>query len=169
MKQVFQYALDRELRVLVIQPGTTRTSRRRSRCCSSRSQRRRRISSRDRGICGGGGFGNMPRYRVFGTRVLHPLVFSLAARKRVTESTNGFRAFRTALLRDPRIDWRQPWLDRYELEPYLLLKAIRLGYRHVRSAGDQDLSAARNTATRRCGRSSTGGAFCARSSIWAWD
>lgn len=79
----------------------------------------------------GGGFGNMPRYRVIGTRVIHPLIFSMAARKRVTESTNGFRAFRTALLRDPRIDWRQAWLDRYELEPYLLLKAIRLGYRHV--------------------------------------
>jgi len=42
----------------------------------------------------------------------------------------GFRAFRTALLRDPRIDWRQAWLDRYELEPYLLVKAIVLGYRH---------------------------------------
>ena len=48
----------------------------------------------------------------------------------MTESTNGFRAFRTALLRDPRINWRQQWLDRYELEPYLLLKAITLGYRH---------------------------------------
>jgi dolichol-phosphate mannosyltransferase len=79
----------------------------------------------------GSGFGNMPSYRVFGTRVIHPLIFSIAARKRVTESTNGFRAFRTALLRDPRIDWRQSWLDRYELEPYLLLKAIRLGYRHL--------------------------------------
>ena len=79
----------------------------------------------------GGGFGNMPLYRVFGTRVIHPLIFSVAARKRVTESTNGFRAFRTALLRDPRIDWRQKWLDHYELEPYLLLKAIRLGYRHL--------------------------------------
>jgi len=80
---------------------------------------------------GGGGFGNMPRYRVIGTRLIHPLIFSIAARKRVTESTNGFRAFRTTILRDPRIDWRQAWLDRYELEPYLLLKAIRLGYRHV--------------------------------------
>jgi dolichol-phosphate mannosyltransferase len=78
----------------------------------------------------GGGFANMPRYRVLGTRVIHPLVFSLAARKRVTESTNGFRAFRSALLRDARINWRQDWLDRYELEPYLLLKAITLGYRH---------------------------------------
>ena len=72
----------------------------------------------------------MPAYRLVGTRVIHPLVFSIAARRRVTESTNGFRAFRTSLLRDPRIDWRQPWLDRYELEPYLLFKAITLGYRH---------------------------------------
>jgi len=73
----------------------------------------------------------MPEYRVFGTRVVHPLIVSMTAGKRVTESTNGFRAFRTELLRDPRIDWRQAWLDRYELEPYLLLKTIRLGYRHV--------------------------------------
>ncbi len=62
---------------------------------------------------GGGRFANMPRYRVFGTRVVHPLVFSLVAGKRVTESTNGFRAFHTALLRDERVNWRQPWLDRY--------------------------------------------------------
>jgi dolichol-phosphate mannosyltransferase len=67
---------------------------------------------------------------VLGTRTIHPWVFSIAAGKRVTESTNGFRAFRTTLLRDPRINWRQEWLDRYELEPYLLLKAIQLGYRH---------------------------------------
>ena len=40
-------------------------------------------------------------------------------------------AFRVALLRDSRIDWRQAWLDRYELEPYLLLTTIRLGYRHM--------------------------------------
>ena len=48
----------------------------------------------------------------------------------MTESTNGFRAFRVAILQDARINWRQPWLDKYELEPYLLYKAIKLGYRH---------------------------------------
>ena len=78
----------------------------------------------------GGAHGNMPLYRRWATR-LHPLLFSLAAGKRVTESTNGFRAFRTALLADPRIRWRQEWLDGYELEPYLLFQAIKLGYRHV--------------------------------------
>jgi dolichol-phosphate mannosyltransferase len=46
----------------------------------------------------------------------------------VTESTNGFRAFRSGLLDDPRIDLDQPWLDEYGLEPYLYLRALRLGY-----------------------------------------
>jgi dolichol-phosphate mannosyltransferase len=78
----------------------------------------------------GGGYGNTPAYRVLATRVVHPLLFSLVTRRRVTDSTNGFRALRTSLLRDPRIDWSQPWLDRYELEPYLLYKVITLGYRY---------------------------------------
>jgi dolichol-phosphate mannosyltransferase len=72
-------------------------------------------------------FGPMPLYRKLATRV-HPLIFSVVARKRVTESTNGFRALRTSMLKDPRIALEQSWLDEYELEPYLLFKAIRLGY-----------------------------------------
>jgi hypothetical protein len=33
------------------------------------------------------------------------------------------------VLEDPRLDLDQRWLDEYELEPYLYIKAIRLGYR----------------------------------------
>jgi dolichol-phosphate mannosyltransferase len=76
---------------------------------------------------GDANFGPMPTYRKLATR-LHPLLFSLVARRRVTESTNGFRAVRTSLLKDPRIALDQSWLDEYELEPYLMFKAIRLGY-----------------------------------------
>jgi dolichol-phosphate mannosyltransferase len=76
----------------------------------------------------GGRSGGMPLYRRLATRV-HPLLFSLAARKWVSESTNGFRAFRSRLLDDARIDLDQAWLDQYELEPYLYWKVIRLGYR----------------------------------------
>jgi len=76
----------------------------------------------------GGRAGGMPLYRHVATR-LHPLLFSLTSGKRVSESTNGFRAFRAALLDDPRINLHQSWLDEYELEPYLYWKAIRLGYR----------------------------------------
>jgi dolichol-phosphate mannosyltransferase len=72
-------------------------------------------------------FGAMPLYRKLATR-LHPLLFSLAARKRVTESTNGFRAIHTRVLKDPRLDLSHRRLDGYELEPYLYLRVIRLGY-----------------------------------------
>ena len=78
----------------------------------------------------GGGYGNTPFYRVLATR-LHALLFTLALRKRITESSNGFRAFRLSLLHDPRIKWQQDWLSKYDLEIYLLLKVISLGYRHT--------------------------------------
>jgi len=46
-----------------------------------------------------------------------------------SDVTNGFRAYRVALLADPRIRIHQEWLDRYELEYYLHWKFIKLGYR----------------------------------------
>lgn len=77
-----------------------------------------------------GTFGPMPAYRQIATR-LHRVLFSLVARRWITESTNGFRAVRTRVLADPRIDLSQDWLREYELEPYLYLRTIRLGYRTV--------------------------------------
>jgi dolichol-phosphate mannosyltransferase len=76
----------------------------------------------------GGDFGNMPAYRRVTTQLVHPLLFSAAARRRLTDTTNGFRALRLSILDDPRIRLDQEWLDKYELEPYLLFTAIRLGY-----------------------------------------
>jgi dolichol-phosphate mannosyltransferase len=77
----------------------------------------------------GGVSGNTPLYRRLATR-LHPWVFSLFVGKRMTESTNGFRAFRLSLLADPGIKLDQRWLDGYELEPYLLFQVICRGYKH---------------------------------------
>ena len=76
----------------------------------------------------GASFGAMPFYRRIATRV-HPLLFSLAARHWVTESTNGFRAVHRRVLADPRLDLSPTWLDAYELEPFLYLRVIQLGYR----------------------------------------
>lgn len=73
-------------------------------------------------------FGPMPFYRKIATR-LHPLLFSLVARRRVTESTNGFRAVHRRVLEHDGLDLNQDWLDAYELEPYLYIKTIRLGFR----------------------------------------
>jgi dolichol-phosphate mannosyltransferase len=76
----------------------------------------------------GGRAGNTPLYRRLATK-LHPALFSLAAGQRLTDTTNGFRAFRTSLFDDRRIRIEQRWLDKYELEPYILFKAVRLGYK----------------------------------------
>jgi len=76
----------------------------------------------------GGIYGAMPFYRILATR-LHPLLFSIISGKWVTESTNGFRAFKLSIFNDERIDISQSWLDKYELEPYLYYKLIKLGYR----------------------------------------
>lgn len=73
--------------------------------------------------------GNMPLYRQICTRFIHPWLFSLVSGQRFTDSTNGFRAYRVSIFDDSRLDLDQSWLDRYELEPYLLFKTVRLGYR----------------------------------------
>ncbi len=83
-----------------------------------------------RWLKGGGTGGDMPFYRKLATR-FHPMLFSLAVGKRLTESTNGFRALRCSLLEETRIDLSQSWLDGYEMEPYLLYRIIKCGYRHV--------------------------------------
>lgn len=78
---------------------------------------------------GGVAGGAMPTYRKLATR-LHPWLLSRFAGKRLTESTNGFRAINMALLDDPRIRLNQRWLDGYGLEVYLLWKVLHLGYSH---------------------------------------
>lgn len=76
-----------------------------------------------------GGYAKMPLYRVLATKFVHPLIFKLASGRAVTDSTNGFRAYRVSLLSDKNLDLDQPWLRQYELEPYMYAKAIRLGYK----------------------------------------
>lgn len=72
--------------------------------------------------------GDMPFYRKLATR-LHPLLVSLLCGKRVFESTNGFRAMKVSVLSDARINLYQDWLEHYELEVYLLIKLLKLGYK----------------------------------------
>src|SRR5262245_825658 len=84
----------------------------------------------------GADFGHMPFYRRVATRI-HPLLFSLVARRWVTESTNGFRAIHRRVLTDPRLDLSPSWLDHYELEPYLYIRVIRPGYRTTQLAVSQ--------------------------------
>lgn len=130
MKQVFEFVLKHEYDILVIQAGNDKDDPLEIPRLLEPILTDKADFVQGSRFLPGGGYGNTPGYRVLATRFVHPLLFSLAVGKYVTESTNGFRAFRTVLLRDLRIDWRQDWLDKYELEPYLLYKTIKLGYRH---------------------------------------
>lgn len=76
----------------------------------------------------GGEFLRMPLRRKIGTRG-YTLLFSLFCLHRVTDASSGFRAIKLSLFEDKRINLWQEWLDRYELEPYLLFKALRLRHK----------------------------------------
>ena len=72
---------------------------------------------------------NTPPLRHWGVQLLHAPLISLAAGRRCTDTTNGFRAYSRRLLLDERV---QPFRDvfaTYELHYYLQIRAARLGYR----------------------------------------
>lgn len=69
---------------------------------------------------------NIPLFRRV-TTIVYSAIFTAVSGRRITDGTNGFRAFRTRVLRG--IDLGQKWLDTYELEPYLYWNVIRRGYR----------------------------------------
>jgi dolichol-phosphate mannosyltransferase len=75
----------------------------------------------------GGASPNLPLFRRASIRLLS-FLFSAYTRRRCTDLTNGFRAYRISLLDDPRIDIEQDWLDTYELEYYVHWKAYTLRY-----------------------------------------
>jgi dolichol-phosphate mannosyltransferase len=70
-----------------------------------------------------------PLSRHLGVILLHAPLISLAARKRYTDTTNGFRAYSARFLRDPRVQPFRNVFQKYELHYYLAIRAARLGYR----------------------------------------
>ncbi len=131
IKKAFGYALENEYDVIVIMAGNGKDN-------PEEIERLLRPITEDgydfvqgSRFLSGGAYGNMPFHRLIATRHVHPLLFSLLSGKRVTESTNGFRALKTTILHDVRIDWKQEWLDQYELEQYLHFKVVRLGYKRA--------------------------------------
>jgi len=60
---------------------------------------------------------------------VYPFIWTLLTNIRCTDVTNGFRAYRTRIFGDERINIWQSWLDGYGLEYYLHYKVLTLGYR----------------------------------------
>jgi dolichol-phosphate mannosyltransferase len=65
---------------------------------------------------------NQPVFRKLLTKA-YPVLFTILTGKKCSDITNGFRAFRLGMVyNDPLIEIHQNWLNRYELEVYLLYK-----------------------------------------------
>jgi len=75
----------------------------------------------------GGRYNSMPLHRRILTRV-YPLLFRIGTGFHATDATNGFRAYRTSILTDSRINIDQQWLDE-SLEYYLGAHVCWLGYK----------------------------------------
>jgi dolichol-phosphate mannosyltransferase len=73
-------------------------------------------------------WGDMPFYRKLATR-LHPMLLGFVCGKKITESTNGFRAIKVSVFNDRRINIYRKGLNQYQLEVYLLIKLFQLKYR----------------------------------------
>jgi len=108
----------------------------------------------------GGTWGNMPLYRRVASAA-YPLVLSLLFGRRLTECTNGFRCYTTAICKGPGVELRQDWLNKYELELYLHYKALKLGYRYLEVPVSKVYPFQKANRIRKSGRSPDGGVCCA--------
>lgn len=79
-------------------------------------------------IKGGKGI-NTPLSRLLGIKLVHAPLISLAAGRRHTDTTNGFRAYSHRLLEDPKVAPMRDIFSTYELHYYLAIRASRLGYK----------------------------------------
>ncbi len=72
---------------------------------------------------------NTPLERTIGNRLIHAPLLSLAGRRWLTDTTNGFRAYSRAYLLDPRVAPFRDVFSQYELLFYLTVRAGQLGYK----------------------------------------
>jgi len=76
----------------------------------------------------GGYHDNTPLLRIFLIKT-YSILWSVLTKSLCTDVTNGFRAYKTSIFKDKRINIWQNWLDGYELEFYINYKVKKLGYK----------------------------------------
>jgi len=74
---------------------------------------------------------NTPLDRHLGIRLIVSPLLSLTARRRITDPTNGFRAMSRAYLTDPGLQPIRKVFVRFNLQLYLVYRAVPLGYRFI--------------------------------------
>ena len=77
----------------------------------------------------GGKAVNTPLIRLLSVRLIHAPVISLTAHQKFTDTTNAYRAYSAAYLRDERVKPLRDVFMTYELLAYLSVRATQLGYR----------------------------------------
>jgi dolichol-phosphate mannosyltransferase len=71
-----------------------------------------------------------PFFRLIMVKVI-AILFSILSLRKITDSMEGFRAWRLTIFNDPDINIHQEWLNRYGLETYLFYKiTMRRKYRY---------------------------------------
>jgi hypothetical protein len=60
--------------------------------------------------------------------LIHAPILSIAAGRRFTDTTQGYRAYSAEYLLDPRVSPFRDIFGRYELLAYLTVRASQLGY-----------------------------------------
>ncbi len=73
---------------------------------------------------------SLPRFRSAAISA-YSLLATAILRRRFTDITCGFRAYRLSLFHDPQVKLDQPWLNRYEAELYIHYHACRRRLRIV--------------------------------------
>jgi len=76
----------------------------------------------------GGVAGNLPFARRIGIRAF-TFLWSLLLWRKLTDVTNGFRAYKISLFDAPKINIWQEWLSTYELEYYIHFWVLKLKYK----------------------------------------
>ncbi len=79
----------------------------------------------------GGKNNNAPLVRILAIRLLHAPLTSLAARKWLTDTTQGFRSYSRRYLLDEQVKPFRSCFQDYELLAYLAVRATQLGYTAV--------------------------------------
>lgn len=76
----------------------------------------------------GGEAGNLPFARKIGIKAF-TFLWSLFLWRKLTDVTNGFRAYKVSLFDNPKINIWQEWLSTYELEYYIHFWILKLKYK----------------------------------------
>lgn len=66
---------------------------------------------------------NTPVFRIVMVK-LYSIFFSVLARKKISDSLEGFRAYKLNIFDNPEININQKWLNTYEMETYIFYKVV---------------------------------------------